>query len=124
MEEGGYILHQDDSNAASWINVLLAIWVVIAPFVLVSALSPAAMWNNVATGAAVGVLALVHTSLPRQVGWSWLNVVLGIWLIISPFVLGFSTPRLLWNDVILGAIIALVGLSNVWSTSRADARPV
>ena len=40
-----------------------------------------------------------------------LNVVLGVWLILSPWILGFSPDQTaMWNAVLLGAVIALVAL--------------
>ena len=96
---------------SSWINILLGIWVLISPFVLTLAL-PRAIWNNVATGIVVGILAIIRLNAPRQPGWSWINVILGIWLIISPFVLGFAVGDGLWNNVILGIIIAAFALGN------------
>jgi hypothetical protein len=105
----------------SWINVLLGIWVIISPLVLGFSQHPAAMWNNVATGGAVGILALIRTSTPQQPGWSWTNVVLGLWLIISPFALGFATGVALWNNVILGIIIMIVAWGNAASRVPATA---
>lgn len=41
----------------------------------------------------------------------WIFVLAGIWLIIAPFVLGYSeTSASLWNDIILGIVIAVVGI--------------
>jgi hypothetical protein len=120
MEEGYNSLHPYETSGAFRVNILLGIWVIVAPFVLASALFSAAIWNNIATGIAVAIVALLRTSMPRQSAWSWANVILGIWLLISPFVLGFAAPRLLWNDVILGIIIALVGISNAWWSVRRE----
>ena len=107
----------NDSNA-SWLNILLGIWVIISPFALAFGVFPRAMWNNVATGAAIVILAIIRTSASQQPGWSWSNVILGVWLIISPFVLAFAMPVALWNNVILGIIIAIVALANA-ATTRA-----
>jgi hypothetical protein len=101
-------------DGSSWVNILLGIWVLISPFVLTLAL-PRAIWNNVVTGIVVGILAIIRVSVPNQTGWSWINALLGIWLIISPFVLGFTSGAGLWNNVILGIIIAAFALSNTAS---------
>src|ERR1044072_7002158 len=111
MNEGRQINGQLGS---SWVNILLGIWVLISPFVLTFAL-PRAIWNNVITGIVVGILALIRLSVPNQTGWSWINALLAIWLIISPFVLGFAHGNALWNNVILGIIVAAFALSNTAS---------
>ena len=112
MDERQINLSQRNTSGAAWLNVLLGIWVVISPFVLAFGPSPVAVWNNVASGGAVAILALLSSSMPRQPGWSWTNVILGIWLIISPFALGLMSATILWNNVILGIIIAIVGWGN------------
>ena len=94
-----------------WLNVLLGIWVVISPFVL-GFHSSMAVWNNVVTGAVVGILALIRWRMHRP-GWSWLNLILGIWLVISPFVL-FLSSTAMWNNVIVGIIIAAAALSHTY----------
>ncbi len=44
-------------------------------------------------------------------GWSWVNLILGIWTFFSPFILSFSSVRsALWNDVILGIIIVIISV--------------
>ena len=40
---------------------------------------------------------------------NWINLGAGIWLIIAPYLLGFSgTASALSNSIILGAIVAIV----------------
>ena len=42
---------------------------------------------------------------------SWINIVLGIWVLISPFVLGLAQlPRVMWNNVILGIVIGILAI--------------
>ncbi|MCL6450535.1 MAG: SPW repeat protein [Acetobacteraceae bacterium] len=37
----------------------------------------------------------------------WIPMVLGLWLIAAPFVLGYSRlTTALWNDVIVGIVVA------------------
>jgi len=44
--------------------------------------------------------------------WMMFQVVLGIWLIISPFALGFrEVTSMTINDLILGAIVTILGLT-------------
>lgn len=38
----------------------------------------------------------------------WLNFTLGLWLIISPFLLGYSHVRpAMWNEVIVGFLVVI-----------------
>ncbi len=43
--------------------------------------------------------------------WMILQIVLGIWLVVSPFVLGFrEITSMTMNDMVLGAIVVILGL--------------
>ena len=113
--------HQGSSGAA-WINVLLGIWVIISPFVLGFALLPRAMWNNAIAGIIVAALALTRTGSPQQSGWSWANVILGIWLIISPFVVTAFSQLMNFraNNIILGILVGLVALFRASGAARGQ----
>jgi SPW repeat len=110
-------VHDGSTSGNSWINILLSIWVIVSPFVLAFH-SSKATWSNVVTGALVGILALIRWGV-QQTGWSWLNLILGMWLVISPFVLFFSAAAM-WNNVILGILIAAFALTNTYSKVSAE----
>ncbi|MGD8429947.1 MAG: SPW repeat protein [Ectothiorhodospiraceae bacterium] len=96
-----------------WVMLLFGLWLIASPFVLGStAVGGAAVWNPVIVGIAVGVFAIAVLSQPHQ--WEeWINLVLGAWLILAPFVLGFSgIAAATWNHVILGL---LVGADAIWA---------
>jgi hypothetical protein len=67
----------------------------------------AVMWNHYATGAAVVLLTAAALGSSRQ--WEeWLNIALGIWLLVSPWVLGFtSSASLMLNAALAGALIVV-----------------
>ena len=42
---------------------------------------------------------------------SWITVLAGIWLIIAPWVLTFTeSPQAMWNSIVLGIIVGVIGL--------------
>lgn len=94
----------------SWINILLGVWLVVAPFAL-STVIPNERWT--ANDVILGVLliaaswTIVAMAAPGT-GVAWFEVLCGIWLIVAPFILRYSTAHVkLGNDVISG-IIAIV----------------
>ena len=99
---------------ASALNVLLGIWLVIAPFLLGYADVGTTLWNDVIVGAIVLILAGTRVWRPAHNRWlSWTNVVLGIWLAIAPFILSYTaTTAALWNDIIVGIAVLILG---AWS---------
>lgn len=104
-------------NGASGINILLGIWLIISTFVLVVFNNlPYARWNNVIVGILVALFGLARLSSSAPPFWSWANLVLGIWLIISPFVLGFShVVGAMSHNVIVGIIVGILA----WSKALA-----
>jgi len=48
----------------------------------------------------------------------WTLLALGLWLIISPWILGFSSFNLpTWNSVILGTLVIIF---SIWSFSESQ----
>jgi len=48
-----------------------------------------------------------------------LNLIAGIWLIIAPFVLGYSNGDPYWNDIVFGAIVAVLAFVRLAGAYRA-----
>jgi hypothetical protein len=97
-----------------WVNLVLGLWVIVSPWtiahLMASAENPAgvtdaAMWDHYVIGIAVAILAAV--ALFAFAAWEeWTNVALGAWLLISPWLLGFSaSAALAWNAVIIGVLV-------------------
>jgi hypothetical protein len=51
---------------------------------------------------------------------SGLNLLAGVWLIIAPFVLSYQSGDPVWNDVVFGAIVAVLALVRVAGAYRAS----
>jgi hypothetical protein len=109
-------LQQQITNVklSSELDLIAGLWLVISPFVLGFAATRFEFWSTVVSGAVVAVL-----SASRSLGdgyrysWpSWVNLLVGAWLIIAPFVLGFAVTAATWNSIILGILV--MGLSG-WS---------
>ena len=44
---------------------------------------------------------------------AWWDAIFGVWLIASPFVLGFSrNTALMWNNIAVGALVAMLVLAS------------
>jgi hypothetical protein len=61
---------------------------------------------------------------PRRTAWedaltaSGLNLLAGIWLIIAPWVLGYTGADPKWNDVVFGALVGILALVRISAPSR------
>jgi len=101
----------------SGIDVIAGIWLLVSPYVLaLSTVAVAATMSNVICGAVVAILAAVSTSGAYERDWpSWLSGFLGLWVVASPWIFGFSTmATATWSNVVTGIIIAVFGF---WSGS-------
>ena len=80
-------------------------------------------WNFVICGAIALVLAVAALTAYRM--WEeWVDVVLGLWLIASPWILNFSTVRpALWSAIISGAIIVIAAGWNLIAERQQAGHP-
>ena len=114
------IRHQGQTTAASGLDVLAAIWILISPFVLSLRATGSFVTNDVILGIVIGILALFRffSPSPASVWASWVNVILGIWVLISPWCLGFSRfHTATTNNVVMGIIVIILAL---WSALASN----
>ena len=110
---------QTSVRTASGLDMLAGLWLVLAPFLLTFTGITAATINSVVLGALILILAG-----SREFGegyrhaWpSWINVIVGAWLIIAPFALGFSASvEAMWSHIIAGAAVVVLALWSALST--------
>ncbi len=105
-------------------NIFLELWLLVAPFLLLYAGVTAALWNDVIVGLAVATFAAIRVGGAfRQAGMSWTNVVLGAWLVVAPFVLGYAgVSSALWNDVLIGLLVIILGWRSAAASGTAPSR--
>ncbi|MFW8636549.1 SPW repeat protein [Cribrihabitans pelagius] len=87
------------------VNVLAGLWLVISPWVLQFQDSRLAVANAVLLGGLIALMSLAAVVNFRN--WEeWLDMAVGAWLVISPWVLGLTALTFAtWNFVIIGAIV-------------------
>ncbi len=102
-------------KVASGISFLFGIWLIISPFVVgFSTLSAMAMWDAVIVGIIVAILSAIRFFAPANgTALSWINALLGLWMIISPFVLALSGVAGVTVDFVIVGIAFIV--FNVWA---------
>jgi len=97
-----------------WIIMLIGVLIGISPWLAEQQGDQVVMWNAVLVGALVlGLAQLEYVSLQR---WEEpCEIVLGLWLIASPFTFGYAEADALryWHFV-LGAIVALLAALELW----------
>ena len=99
---------------ASGINLILGLWLIIAPFVLGFTAHTHSEWNTIIVGILVATIAAIRIWGGRGASWlSWINAGLALWLIVSPWIYGNSdVSAILWNDIIVGVVVLVL---SAWS---------
>ena len=95
------------------VNALLGIWVIASPWALGFDGSSMAMSNAVIVGLALVATAMGAILVPRA--WEeWTEAALGLWLVASPWILGFSGHReAMLSTAIAGVVVLVLALWTV-----------
>jgi len=91
---------------------LLGLYCATSPWILHFTTSqPALVTHNLIMGIAIGLLALGFTRAPeRMYGLSWAMSAIGVWLIISPWVVGESPDAgVIVSNIIIGGLAVVLG---------------
>ena len=92
------------------VNVVLGAWLIASPWAVGYQDQTAAMADAIAVGVALIAAALGAIFVPR-VWEEWTEGVLGVWLFVSPAVLGFSASRgALLSAVVAGIVIVALAI--------------
>lgn len=87
-----------------WANLVLGTWLFASVWLLGYAGSTAA-WNAAIMGVGIVVFALIAAYMPKA--WEEIiNTLFGVWLVVSPFVLGFATSTTVALHTVLVGILA------------------
>ena len=106
-----------------WVNLVLAVLLIISPWVLAYP-AGAASYNAVIAGLIIGLVAIGALVAFNQ--WEeWVNLVVGVWVFIAPFLLGFAgAASAMWAHVIIGLVVAVLAAVELWSvTHQPSAHP-
>ncbi len=97
-------------NAISGVVFILGIWQLISPWVLGYSDVVGAALNAVIVGVLIAIFALGRFAGAYYAAWlSWLNVACGIWLIVSPWIVGYSfVGRATIDSVVVGVVVAVL----------------
>lgn len=96
--------------------VLTGLYAAISPWVVhFSNSSRELTVNNLVLGLSMAAVGLGLALIPeRMEGLAWTAVPMGVWMIISPWVVTFghtATRGMIWNNVAIGAVACVLGLA-------------
>ncbi|MEW9552783.1 SPW repeat protein [Nonomuraea sp. NPDC050783] len=101
-------------QALDGLALLAGLYLAISPWVARFAGLSRLTVSNLVTGLAVAALAVgFAAAYGRTHGLSWVTPVIGVWTIISPWVMygGAAPSAAVWTNVVVGIWIVLMGLA-------------
>lgn len=91
-----------------WAEVVLGVVALLSPLWMDT--NNAAMWTMIILGALVALDGLASLAMPGQVYGEGIQVVLGVLLVISPWVMSYTDlTGIAWSSWIIGALTVIVG---------------
>lgn len=93
-------------------NLVLALFLFVTPWLFAYA-NESARIDLWASGALIAVVSLA-TFVAFSSWEEWLNLLLGIWLVISPWILGFTHTRAMHFSIGIGAVVAFMAALEIW----------
>lgn len=90
--------------------LVIGLWMIVSPWALGFRAEALPLWNAIVVGALIGAVALY--ALYEVSAWQeWAAVLFGAWLVVSPWVLGFSgLSAAMLNAVLAGAAVLALAL--------------
>ncbi len=87
------------------VEILLGVWLMASPTVLDYAGNAAGTNDRIVGPLVVSVAGIAVAEVSRP--FRWCQIVLGLWLLIAPWVFGHATVPLL-NDLIVGVLLIVL----------------
>lgn len=114
---------RDTLKLLSGVVALIGLWIAASPFMYET--TQTALWNNLAIGGAIFLLAAYNfyrmsNHEPANVGSSSLIVLLGLWSIVAPFLLDFGSEALVYSTMASGLAAALLSGYNAYESRRTE----
>lgn len=115
--------NKDHAITADWIIVIAGIWLIYAPFIL-HITNTTERVTDIWVGLIVAAVSLVKIFNTIAIKTSWVSLItflVILWLIISPFTLGYINIVTVWNNVLVGVVIFISSILNNRSERQTTA---
>jgi hypothetical protein len=113
-----------DFGLFDWLNVILGIWLILSPILFRYSTIAVAFATEITLGVLILTLALYvglrhliigtlapHDGLGSDAALSWLQIPLGILVILAPFLQGYAAQigTVIINNIVVGSLVMIVG---------------
>nr|HET6901364.1 SPW repeat protein [Ktedonobacteraceae bacterium] len=104
-----------------WCNLVLGVILFIAPWFTVSWSHMNSSWDAWILGVVIVLVSLWALATPGTIVPKVINLILGIWVFISPWILGFAyMAGIAWSAWIIGALVIIL---SAWALTQMQQSP-
>jgi SPW repeat len=121
-ERYGRVAESMTAQGTFGLTLLASVYAAVSPWVIGFDGTRALAVNDFVVGIVCVALAFAFgMGLDRSHGLTWTLPVLGVWFIVSPWVLHGVSPHgsMIWSNVIAGAVLTVLGLNAMYFGMRA-----
>ena len=94
------------------LNLILGAFLFCSPWIFGFA-SGAQSQNAMISGIVIAVLSIA--ALAAFTVWEeWLNLIVGLWVLVSPWVLGFANTTAAHTTIAVGILVAVIAAVELW----------
>lgn len=117
------VLNTDTMQWVSALVGLVGLWIVASPFLFEA--TETAIWNNTIVGTVIFLLAgynFYRMTKDRlaSVGAAALAALLGLWILVTPFVMEMGSDELATSTAVSGLVVAALAAYNAYANNAAD----
>lgn len=110
-----------DQGIIDIVNLVAGAFLFLAPWLFGFSTETVTAWNAWLVGAVI--VALAAAALYAFAVWeSWANLVLGLWLVVSPWALGFAGGHAAWSHLVPGLVVAGLSAAELWLARQDQPR--
>ncbi|HET7320265.1 MAG TPA: SPW repeat protein [Candidatus Saccharimonadales bacterium] len=91
-------------------SFVLGAWMVVSPFLL-NYNHTAATANSIIIGLVIAAFSYVRIRSFSDIWASWSLAGAGLWVVLSPFIFGYSKADTYWNELLLGLALIILMFS-------------
>jgi len=101
--------HSKQVLIASGVNALLGVWLVISPLVYLYPLENLeSVWSGVLVGMLIALIGIWRSRSPRENAvLSWVNIALGSFIALAPWIFDNLDGAPLWNNLFVGIVVVV-----------------
>jgi hypothetical protein len=104
------------------VNLILAAFLFLTPWIFGFVSDHAAAPNAWVSGIVIGVVAIAALTKFAECE-EWINLALGLWVLVSPWVLSFAAQTSArWAHVVVGLIVAVLAGLKLWFLHQTPPR--